>query len=382
MANIKTRNNISKLNQPEAKIPLYKIARNQICQLIKEQNLSPGDKLPSIRTLSNKLGIARATMAKAVYQLSNDGILDSKIGQGIYVSSFPEEHRNGKLSIVYCCVAAHGLGEHPTYYVEHNAFWSEVLFGIREVFAKYNNEIKLRFSFLSDFIREKEIVPRDRNWREVAFIVLGDCPPDELQKLLRLDTTILAVHSFVKSQKVSSVCVDCKEGGKLLADHLIGLGHKKIAYCGTLTDRNRMNYSKYVGFAETMRKYGLKIKDEWKIDCMFGFEEGYKVMKKLIDSSDKPTAVIFHNDETAIGAMRACFDGGLSVPKDISIASFDNAKVSHYVHPSLTTIAVKMREQGRLAAMNLLNTHESGEQVKVILKPELIVRESTGAVPV
>ncbi len=382
MPNVKTNKNLSMTKQAGTKLPLYKIARDQICQLIKEQNLSPGDKLPSIRTLSNRLGIARATMAKAVYQLSNDGILDSKMGQGIYVSSFPDKLIDGGLGIVYCCVAAHGVGEHPTYYIEHNAFWSEVLFGIREIFAKYNNHTKLRFSFLSDFLREKESVPRERNWREVAFIILGDCPPDELQKLLRLDTTILAVHSFVKSQKVSSVCVDCKEGGKLLTNHLIELGHKKIGYCGTLTDRNRMNYSKYVGFSETMRKHGLQVNDEWKIDSMFGFEEGYRAMKKLIGLPRRPTAVIFHNDETAIGAMRACFDEGLSVPNDISIASFDNAKVSHYVHPSLTTIAVKMREQGRLAAMNLLNAHETGEQVKVILKPELILRESTGAVPV
>ena len=104
-------------------------------------------------------------------------------------------------------------------------------------------------------------------------------------------------------------------------------------------------------------------------------------MEQLLALGDPPTAVCCYNDMTALGAMRATRMRGLRVPEDISIAGFDDLFVASYTDPPLTTVRQPMRRMGQLAMENLIKLM-SGEEsaVRIKIRPELIVRESTAKV--
>src|SRR5260221_6345176 len=111
-------------------------------------------------------------------------------------------------------------------------------------------------------------------------------------------------------------------------------------------------------------------------------ELGYRVMQQLLSCGRRFTALVVFNDTSAIGAIRALQDLGLSVPGDVSVICFDDIKVAAFNNPRLTTIRQPLSNMGRIAAQCVLNQlNGSGrfrKQIKV--EPELNVREATRAV--
>jgi len=113
-------------------------------------------------------------------------------------------------------------------------------------------------------------------------------------------------------------------------------------------------------------------------------EEGYIHAQQLLATGRRFTALFAFNDISAIGAMRAFKDAGLRVPDDISVVGFDDIQASSYLMPRLTTVKQPLRQMGELAAKQLLERIANGNgraPQTISLKPELVVRESTGPVP-
>ena len=173
------------------------------------------------------------------------------------------------------------------------------------------------------------------------------------------------------------VDMDGTKGIAEAVSYLVQLGHKKIAYInppqGLMCTELR-----WKGFFETMQKFNLSIIDDYVIDGDFSEESGSISMNKLLDLSEKPTAVITPNDVSAFGAMRALQNRKLFPGRDISIVGFDDIRLAAQWHPSLTTIAQPIRKIGFFAAKMLLEiiNDEPGNR-HVIVEPTLIVREST-----
>jgi LacI family transcriptional regulator len=95
------------------------------------------------------------------------------------------------------------------------------------------------------------------------------------------------------------------------------------------------------------------------------------------------TALFAFNDISAIGAMAAFRDAGLKVPEDVSVVGFDDIQAAAYVTPQLTTVRQPLHHMGELAAKELLHRIEHGntEPAEILVKPELIIRESTAQAP-
>ncbi|MFA5865769.1 MAG: GntR family transcriptional regulator [Phycisphaerae bacterium] len=358
---------------------LYSQAREKINVIIKERNLSPGHKLPSIREISSAIGVTRGTAAKAIAQMTNEGIFISKAGKGVYINKSTVTGEPVELQTIYI-LSAGGSKENAEDYLIHNPFWNQILSGVRTALQNAGSNIRFRFSFLRNFLMEKDATPRGRRWNDIGFMILGDCKPSELQEITQLTNSVVLVHGITRSSLVTSICADCAEGSEMLVDHLVGLGHRRIAFCGVIETQHRVNYEKYKGFRNAMQRNRLPVPDAYCRSCLFGLEEGYRVVQPLLKLPEPPTAIVIFNDETAIGAMRAIRDAGLTIPRDISVTGFDNIATSSYIVPSLTTVSVKMSELGQIGVARLFEVHRSGECEKYMLKPELIVRESTGPV--
>jgi LacI family transcriptional regulator len=110
-------------------------------------------------------------------------------------------------------------------------------------------------------------------------------------------------------------------------------------------------------------------------------EIGYKPMQSLLERTRAFTAVFCFNDISAIGAIRALKDAGLSVPGDVSVVGFDDILSAAYFTPSLTTVRQPLEQMGRRGAQVLLERIADREKKfsgEIVMSPELVVRESTG----
>jgi LacI family transcriptional regulator len=177
------------------------------------------------------------------------------------------------------------------------------------------------------------------------------------------------------------VVADNAAGARLAVQHLIDLGHKRIAHIAgflyTDTGIERLE-----GYRKVLNGANIPFNPEYMVETGYKEAEGYKAMSKMLRLPDRPTAVFAANDLLAMGAMLAINEKGLRVPEDISVVGFDDIWVAERITPALTTVKVSLYEMGRLA-MDILFNKMKGfplEQERIVLESSLVIRHSTAEV--
>lgn len=173
-----------------------------------------------------------------------------------------------------------------------------------------------------------------------------------------------------------SVLYDQMQGGRLATQHLINLGHHKIAeISGTL--QNYDGNDRHEGWKATMKEHGLDT--SLSIEGDYNIEGGYRCMNELLNAGADFTAVFVGNDSMAFGAHTALREHGLRVPHDVSIVSFDDIPEAAHFVPSLTTVRQDFKLLGALAVEYIISMIQNPDTPihQRVLQPELIIREST-----
>lgn len=186
-------------------------------------------------------------------------------------------------------------------------------------------------------------------------------------------------------RSVPGIFIDHRQGGRLVANHLLALGHRDIAVLdGRMTNKDNAHMwdQRTDGFRDTVRSAGFDIDNKlvnFPGDCHA--EDGVRGMRAILESGMRPSAVFCHSDEMAYGAMSVMRQAGLRCPQDISVVGFDDHPMSQYW--GLTTVTQHAHEQGVRAAAALVAAI-SGEFEATAqdsdfeeLKVELIVRDTT-----
>ncbi|MBT1002222.1 LacI family transcriptional regulator [Paenarthrobacter sp. DKR-5] len=174
-----------------------------------------------------------------------------------------------------------------------------------------------------------------------------------------------------------AVCMDDTDGITAAVEHLIGLGHKRIAHIGGsqayIHGRSRRH-----AWEAALTKAGLQA--DLFVEADFTAPGGVAATEQLLARQDPPTAIVYANDLMATAGQSFAQARGLNVPGDLSITGYDNAEFAQYLNPPLTTIAADPLRWGRAAALVLLSqldgTH-NGEDIE-LAPPQLVVRASTG----
>lgn len=198
----------------------------------------------------------------------------------------------------------------------------------------------------------------------------------------RSSIPVVQLASFINVEEYDCIKIDEQLAMSLALSHLIELGHKDIAFVGETLTRDRQNK-----FAELMLGFGLKADSDLIKVSEERFEEaGYAGMKAILSAANGklPTAVIASYDDVAIGAMRAIFESGLRIPEDISVMGIDNIFYASFLYRALTTISIPVHEMTKIAIKILLDKigDNSNKVIQhVVVKPELVVRETTAKVP-
>jgi LacI family transcriptional regulator len=189
---------------------------------------------------------------------------------------------------------------------------------------------------------------------------------------------------FVSTAKISDeesmtyVDIDNHQGGMLVMEHLINLGHRRIAYIGkpSLTSSiERMNSHR-----AALEKHGLPYDpDLVLIPETSSTESGHDAVKRLLAAANPPTAIFLANDVMAVGAIQAIQECGLRVPEDVSVVGFDDIPLASFVNPPLTTIHQPAYLKGACSARLLIEKLQKKPTPPCqILDVELVVRASTG----
>ena len=174
---------------------------------------------------------------------------------------------------------------------------------------------------------------------------------------------------------IPQVSVDFYRAGQLAAEHLLALGHRKVA---VIFDEPQQTL-RVEGFASALQIAGITLPQEMKETGASTLESGYAAAKKLLQRPELPTAIFATTDWMAFGAIDAVLDAGLRVPEDISIIGLDDIMLSAHLRPPLTTIAVPKIQLAR-EATNLLFRQIDGVKDSAatpLVEPHLIVRQST-----
>ena len=144
---------------------------------------------------------------------------------------------------------------------------------------------------------------------------------------------------------LSSVSLDNVKAAKMAIDHLVSMGHRKIALIGGHRAFSDTTALRYQGCLAAFREHGLDFDQELDYETVrFSFAGGYQAAKNLLDKGRDFTAVFAMSDVMAIGAIRALRDAGKRVPEDVSVVGFDGLPIGEYTIPKLTTVSQPVQE--------------------------------------
>jgi DNA-binding LacI/PurR family transcriptional regulator len=217
-----------------------------------------------------------------------------------------------------------------------------------------------------------------------AIVLLGDMrdEPKFLEDLRASQTPIIALWHGTELEGVPTVNTDNRAGMVSAIDHLIDLGHSRIAFIGgrPLGDiRERRT-----AFYEHLEERGIVVIEEYVQNVINDPNGGDAALRTLVALDSPPTAVVCSTDHLATGVLHAAADLGMLVPRDLSVVGFDDIPMASFTVPSLTTVHMPVDEMTALAARLAMDEPEEGGSDVVksfVVTPNLVVRESTAEAP-
>jgi len=250
--------------------------------------------------------------------------------------------------------------------IEHTALES----GYRVILGDTENDINREHEYIELLLQQQA---------DGAILLTARMDRTRLEEIANQFPVVLACE-YIDELDIPTVSIDNINGARRATEHLIQLGHTRIAHIAgpmnVILSRDRLK-----GYEQAIISHQLQIDSLYIKEGDFSLESGYDQMLHLLELEIPPTAVFVFNDLMAIGAIKAAKDKGLRVPEDVAVVGFDNIKMTSVFEPNITTIDQPKYEIGKKAMDLLLNlmNGEALQKKKFVLKDELIVRESSGS---
>jgi len=336
-----------------------------------------------LATVAASAGVSVTTVSKVVNGRADVGaetraLVESLLAQHDYVARRPPPARDNAAAVRVELVFTGAL----------NAYSTEIIQGVCDAGAEAGVAVALSTRPDRDAPAAAE---RPRTWardlaaagRRAVIAVVDDLTAGDIAALARARLPLVVIDPLnLPRARVTSVGSTNFAGGLAATQHLLALGHRRIAYVGgpatAACDQARLH-----GYRAAMEGAGTAVPDGYVRHGHFRYEDGVAGGAALLDLPDPPTAVFVGCDETAAGVIEAARARGLRVPDELSVVGFDDTAVARLSSPPLTTVRQPLREMGgvalrtalRLAAGKTLDSHH------VELATALIVRDSTAPPP-
>jgi LacI family transcriptional regulator len=339
-------------------------------------------KRPTIIDVARSAGVSKATVSAvlndsgAVGQDTRDRVLAS-----IEHLNYRPSQLSGRAVRRDRCIAL-VIKEHD------NPYYGGVIDGVRSC-AEAQGYTLLVYSSGGDYIAERRGVDclrtRDIDGLIITPVLDGDADLSHFFDLKRRNIPFVLLEE-IRGVPASLVDVDNRDAARRATEHLIALGHTRIAHLAG-PKYSAHSEERSDGFRRAFSASHLVFREGDVVGAGAHLEDGYHAARELLHSrsnEQRPTAITCYNDLVAMGACRAIREAGLRIPGDVSIVGFDDIPMCEYLDVPLTTVRVPTFAMGEHAARMLVRHVESDGVVapqKVFLEGELVRRESTAGVP-
>ncbi len=254
-----------------------------------------------------------------------------------------------------------------------NDFLSDLLSGVESVCK--NNDYSLLLSFNNN---ASELEAYFERKVDGVILFLSNISDEDIALIEKNKIPCVILFDKINSKDVISVCIDDEKGGFLATEHLIELGHKKIAlFAGD--EENRCAIGRHNGYLKALKKHNIIPEDKYLFRGDFSKEAGILAANEVVAMKEKPTAIFCVGDNVAIGAMEVFRREGIRVPEDISIIGFDAGESTSHTYSPLTSMYNPVKEIGRIGSKLLLDKINGFEPENIVndFEIQLIRRKST-----
>lgn len=332
---------------------------------------------PRLQDVAARAGVSTATVSRA---LSGKGHVSSRARARVQQAA----DELGFVVSYHASSLASGRSRNIGVVLPHVDRWyfSTVLEGVAGALMEAGYDLSL-YNFEGD--RYRETVLTDfllRKRLDAAVAISLHLNPAETEQLFAAGIPVVGVGGPLVG--APTISIDDLDVGRRATEHLIALGHRRIAHLGGAEEGRGyfpMSNDRRAGYEQAMAKSGLGIERAWSVIADYTFTDAYQRAKNLLaDPADRPTAVFAASDEMAAGAVLAARDLGLSVPGELSVIGVDAHPIGEAF--GLTTIDQHARQQGEHAVERILGhlAGTDGEPVNEVLPAHFVVRSSTGPV--
>ncbi|MBN3807905.1 LacI family DNA-binding transcriptional regulator [Paraburkholderia sp. Ac-20347] len=312
------------------------------------------------RALNGRPGVSRETRDEVLRIASDIGYVVNRTAQKL------SGGRNGIIGIMT-----------PTLDTQ---FSSELILGAGRAARAAGCEV-LVYTVSDDSHSHQELIKLVRQFSDGLLVIL----PRETMCLDALATAhvpVVVVDQRGTLNRFPSVSVDNYGGARMAVEHLVSLGHKRIAFLGGdeaiegVRDRQR-------GYHDTLVRHGIELDPALVVTGDLSQMTAFEVATGLVNLPDPPTAIFTANDQSAFGAIAAAREAGLRVPDDISVIGFDDIPMAEQFHPALTTVRQPFQQMSSSAVNALLAQIAGSDAVaqRTTFPAELVVRQSTAQAP-
>jgi LacI family transcriptional regulator len=216
--------------------------------------------------------------------------------------------------------------------------------------------------------------------RKVDGVALMTSEMDEglIEELSRRGVPLVFMDVGQVGPRMSHVAMDYANGIRQAVDHVVELGHRRIAFVSGPLSLHSARVRRDA-FVDGLRRHGIAPDKKLVRESTHTAEGGQHATEALLQARPRPTAIVCSNDWTAIGALHALDAAGLRVPEDISLVGFDDTPIASYSRPPLTTVRMSAAEIGATACKALFNLIEDKKHQGALLRipTQLVVRGST-----
>lgn len=328
--------------------------------------------MATIYEVSKRAGVSLATVSRV---LNNSGSVTERTRQKVLSAMAELDYRPNSIAQSLASNRSNSVGILVPEL--HGPFFGTLITGIEQVLREAGKHTIVTVGH-SNEAEEKDGIEFLVSRRCDALILHVDAVSDDF--LIELDAgpvTVVLVNRLVPEVEEKCIRLDNTLGGRIATTYLLELGHRDIAYIsGPLWKSDARD--RLAGHRQALADAGVDFDDRLFFEGDFQEPSGSEGMRHFMSLGVPFTALVCANDGMAAGAMRAAREGGLQIPRDVSIVGFDNVTFSGYLYPNLSTINYPAMEIGQMAGRWVLReVYGKGDVVvRKLFEPALIVRES------
>ena len=360
-------------------LPRHLQVQNILRDLVTSGRLRPGDKIPAELNIADALGVSKMTINKAILALTAEGLFLREVGRGTFVALPTPKMGNGYTRIVL------SFPEEATDVLQSD-YYGSLCRGVAEFMEKAGPDVRCDLALVPlasrDYIAEEERDPADGR----LIIAPRAESVASVEELWRQGKSVIVVGASWPGIKVCSLDADNAGGASAAIQHLVGLGHKRIALLYAEPDTSNTQ-DRVAGYRRALIQAHLAQDPALEIAAVHSWHIGDDARRRLtglMREANPVTAVFAAGHYLALEAKNVIREANLRVPEDVSVVGFDDPLSAQLVYPPLTTVRQPLIEMGRRAAervLNLIYGREERTLIREVLPTTLMVRRSSGPPP-